>query len=89
MKTTGNGSTKAGWLRRAVFGTALAAVGLLTLGTASKPAEAYWYHPYYYWHPHHVHVYVYTPYGGYAPVYYYGGWGWHRWHHWHYWHHYW
>jgi hypothetical protein len=41
MKTTGNGSIRSGWVRRAAVGTALAALGMLTLGAASKPAEAY------------------------------------------------
>jgi hypothetical protein len=74
-----------GWFRRATLGVAFAAVGMLTLGTATTPAQAYWYghHPYYvYYHPYHYGWYHYYPA-------YYGGWGWHPgwgwqhgWHHW-------
>jgi len=66
-------TAKTGWFRRAVVGTAFAAVGLVTLGAATTPAQAYWYGygpaPYYYSHPHYYGWY------GYYPAYY--GWGWH------------
>jgi hypothetical protein len=80
-KTT---SPKTSWFRRAVLGTAFAAVGMVTLGAATQPAQAYWYHygwyhPYYsYYHPY------YGGYGYYNPAYY-GGYGWRHWgwyHHW-------
>jgi hypothetical protein len=79
-------SAKASWLRRVVLGTAFAAVGMVTLGAATTPAQAYWYH-YGWYHPyyHYYHPYYYGGYG-YAPAYYgwgygwHGGWGWH--HHW-------
>jgi hypothetical protein len=79
---------KTSWVRRAVMGTAFAAVGLLTLGAAATPAQAYWYGygpgPYYYYHPHHYGWY------GYGPAYWgrgygwRGGWGWRHgyYHHW-------
>jgi len=82
-------TTKTSWIRRAVLGTALAAVGMVTLGTATTPAQAYWYgyggyyHPYYAYHPYHYGWY------GYRPAYYgwgygwHGGYGWrHGWRHW-------
>jgi hypothetical protein len=67
IETSGSPKTsqaKTPWLRRVVLGTAFAAVGMLTLGTATTPAEAYWgygYHPYWY-HPYHA----YYPYAGYG-----------------------
>lgn len=66
---------KTAWLRRTVMGTAFATAGILTLGAAATPAQA-WYgygpHPYYaYYYPHH-----YGWYGAY-PAYHVGwGWGW-------------
>ena len=85
MIETRAASAKMGWLRRAVMGTAFAAVGLVTLGAATTPAQAYWYHygwyhPYYhYYHPHYGWYGYGAPY--YGPVYY--GWGWHHgWRHW-------
>jgi hypothetical protein len=72
---------KTSWFRRVVMGSVFAAVGLLTLGTVTTPAQAYWYHhgwyhPYYrYYHPHYGY------YGWYGPAYYgpaYYGWGWHH-----------
>jgi len=80
-------TAKQGWFRRAALGTAFAAVGLVTLGAATTPAEAYyyhygWYHPYYHYYPGYYGY-------GYGPVYYGWGWGWHGgwgyhhgWHHW-------
>ena len=80
-------SAKTGWFRRAVMGTAFAAAGLVTLGAAATPAQAYWYHygwyhPYYhYYHPHYGWYGYGAPY--YGPVYYGWGWGWHHgWRHW-------
>jgi hypothetical protein len=78
------GRVKTGWFRRVVMGTAFAAVGLLTFGAVSTPAQAYWYH---YGYPYYTSYY--TPYYGYygpayyGPGYYGWGWGWHRgWHRW-------
>jgi hypothetical protein len=79
---------KTGWFRRAAMGTAFAAVGILSLGAATTPAQAYWYgygyHPYYAYYPHYYGWHQYHPvyYGwGYGWR---GGWGWrHGWyHHW-------
>jgi hypothetical protein len=80
---------KSGWLRRAVLGATFAAIGTMTLGAATTPAEAYWYHHGYY-HPHYAyypHYYGWRGYG-YYPAYYGWGWGWHGgwghhgWRHW-------
>jgi hypothetical protein len=64
-------SVKTSWFRRAVLGTAFAAVGVLTLGAATTPAQAYWYgygpYPYYASYPYN--------YGWYGNPAYYGGWG--------------
>jgi len=74
---------KTGWVRRTVMGTAVAAVAMVTLGAATTPAQAWWYHGYYhpyyvYYHPYHYGWYNYHPvYWGWG-----GGWGWHHWHHW-------
>ena len=80
-------SAKTSWLRRVVMGSAFAAVGILTLGTATTPAQAWWYggygyHPYYAYYPHY-YGYGYHPY---YPAYWgygwHGGWGWRGgWHH--------
>jgi hypothetical protein len=79
---------KSGWFRRAVLGTAFAAVGMLTLGAAATPAQAWWYggyySPYYAYYPHHYGWYGYRPY---YPAYYGWGYGWrggwhHGWRHW-------
>jgi hypothetical protein len=75
---------KTGWFRRAVMGAAFAAVGVLTLGAATTPAQAWWYgygyHPYYAYHPHYYGWNHYHPaYWGYGWN---GGWGWHGgWYH--------
>ena len=67
-------AAKTSWFRRVVVGTAFAAVGMLTLGAVTTPAQAYWYGygpgPYYYHHPHHYGWY------GYGPAYWGGGYGW-------------
>ena len=72
---TKTASSKQGWLRRVAMGAAFAVVGLVSLGGATTPAQAYWYgygpNPYYYYHPHYYGYY------GYGPVYYGWGWGWH------------
>ena len=85
-KRESKATTKTSWLRRAVMGTAFAAVGLVTLGAATTPAQAYWnhydwHHPYYhYYHPYYGWYGYGSPY--YGPVYYGWGWGWHGgWHH--------
>jgi hypothetical protein len=81
---------KASWFRRAVMGAAFAAAAVATLGSATTPAEAYWYHygyyhPYYAYYPHHYGWYGYYPaqygWGGWGWR---GGWGWHHgwYHHW-------
>jgi hypothetical protein len=48
---------KTGWFRRAVLGAAFAAVGVLTLGAGTTPAQAWWYgygyHQYYAYYPHY------------------------------------
>ncbi|HVH78457.1 MAG TPA: hypothetical protein VM782_03635 [Stellaceae bacterium] len=74
--STTTAARRTGWLRRLVMGTAFAAVGVVTLGAATTPAQAWWYYGYNY-----PYYYTYYPsnYGWY-PGYYYG-WGWH--HHWH------
>jgi hypothetical protein len=81
-------TTKSGWLRRVVMGTAFAAVGLVSLGAVTAPAEAHWYGygpgPYYYYHPHYYGWYGYRPaYWGYGYGWR-GGWGWRHgyYHHW-------
>lgn len=82
IKTTA-ARAKTGWFRRAVIGTAFAAVGLVTLGAGTTPAEAYWYH-YGWYHPYYHYYHPYYGYGSpyYGPVYYGWGWGWHGgWHH--------
>jgi hypothetical protein len=85
-----SGSPKAvsgNWFRRAVMGATFAAVGVVALGAATTPAEAYWYgygyHPYYAYHPYHYGWYGYGPsfrvgwgWGGYGWR---GGWGHHGW----------
>ena len=70
-------STKHSWFRRAVMGTAFAAVAVMSLGAASTPAQAYWYH-YGYYHPYYHYYHPY--YGWYGYPAYYGGWG-YGWHH--------
>jgi hypothetical protein len=80
---------KSGWFRRAVTGAAFAAVGMLTLGAATTPAQAWWY-GYGYYHPHYAyypHYYGWYGYHRYYPAYYGWGWGWrggwhHGWRHW-------
>jgi hypothetical protein len=70
-------SAKQGWLRRAAMGAAFAVVGLVSLGAATTPAEAYWNH-YGYYHPYYHYYHPYYGYGAYyGPVYYGWGWGWH------------
>ena len=93
IETSGTPKTaiaKTGWFRRVFIGSAFAAVGLVSLGAATTPAQAYWYgYGYgpgsYYYHPHYYGWY------GYRPAYYYGwgggwggGWGWrhHYYRHW-------
>jgi hypothetical protein len=69
---------KTTWLRRTAMGTAFAAVGLLTLGAATTPAQAWYGHGYY---PHYVYYYPhYYGWHYYHPAYWgwHGGWGWHR-----------
>jgi hypothetical protein len=70
-------SKKTSWIRRAALGAAFAVVGLVTLGTGTTPAQAYWYH-YGWYHPYYHYYHPYYGYYGYSPAYY-GGWGWHRW----------
>jgi hypothetical protein len=65
---------KTGWVRRAVLGVTFAAVGLMTLGGATTPAQAYWY-GYGYYHPYRAYYYPHY-YGWYGYPAYYGGWGW-------------
>lgn len=69
---------KTGWIRRTVMGTAVAAVAVLTLGTHTTPAQAYWYGGY--WYPNYAYypAYAYNPYPyyGYYRPYYHVGWGW-------------
>jgi hypothetical protein len=66
---------KSSWFRRAVLGVTFAAIGTMTLGAATTPAQAYWYgygyHPYYAYYPH------YYGWHRYYPAYYGWGWGWH------------
>ena len=68
----------AGWIRRTVMGTAVAAVAVLTFGTHTTPAQAYWYGGY--WYPNYAYnpYYAYSPYpyGYYYHPYYHVGWGW-------------
>jgi hypothetical protein len=65
-------STKSTRLRRALMGTAFAAVAMLSLGAGSTPAQAYWYH-YGWYHPYYHYYHPY--YGWYGYPAYYGGWG--------------
>jgi hypothetical protein len=76
---------KFGWFRRALMAVAFVGAGVLTLGAAATPAQAYWHYPYYYGYPYY---YSYPYYPAYYPYYYgypyaYGrpfgvrvGWGW-------------
>jgi hypothetical protein len=74
---TKTAAVKQGWFRRAALGAAFAMVGMVTLGAATTPAEAYWNHYGYGWyHPYHAYYPGYYGYG-YGPVYYGWGWGWH------------
>src|SRR5580704_9813684 len=54
---------KTPWIRRTVMGTAVAAVAVVTLAGATKPAQAYWYNGY--WYPNYAYqpAYTYYPYG--------------------------
>jgi hypothetical protein len=74
--------TKAGWFRRAIMAVAFVGTGLVTMGAATAPAQAYYYYPGYYGYPY----YGYPAYSAYYPYYGYGygypavgvrvGWGW-------------
>jgi hypothetical protein len=83
--------TKRSWVRRAVMGAAFAAIGMVTLGAATTPAQAWWYggygyHPYYAYYPNYYAGYGYPTYYGYSGWGYgwRGGWGWRHgyYHHW-------
>jgi hypothetical protein len=69
---------KTAWVRRTVMGTAVAVVAMLTLGTHTTPAQAYWYNGY--WYPNYAYqpypAYYPYGYGYYNPGYYHVGWGW-------------
>ncbi|HZK90911.1 MAG TPA: hypothetical protein VFC56_12260, partial [Stellaceae bacterium] len=66
-------TSKPGWLRRSLMGAAFLGAGVVTLGAASAPANAYYY-PYYGGYPYYAPYYsAYYPYYGYPSYYGYPG----------------